>query len=313
MPPDFLEIADSISLTQYPGLGIPLALLGAVFLSIGAQFQHRGVSKVDTREADVAGGLSVRQIGALLRRPSWVMGTLLLGLAIVLQLMALAVATLTVVQPLGALALVITAVVSAKVSGVSLDAVSIRAIVFCVGGIALFVTVAAFTTHTRPVTSLQLIAVLVILGVVLAVFAVLFATLQKRFTAMFYIIGAGVLFGFVVTLAKVVIGRIQTLLEPSYVADTSDEWLTVACVVALLLASALGFYFVQTAYASGPTDLVVAGLTVVDPIVAVTIAIVVLGEASGAPPWAVVAFLLSGAIAIYGVLQLAKHHPQTRR
>lgn len=312
MPPDFVELADRISLTQYPGLGIPLALLGAVFLSIGAQFQHRGVSKVDTREADVAGGLSVRQVLALLRRPSWVIGTLLLGLAILLQLSALSVATLTVVQPLGALALVITAIVSAKVSGISLDARSIRAIIFCVGGIALFVTVAAFTTTTRLVTSVQLVAVLVILGVVLATFAVLFATLQKRFTAMFYIVAAGVLFGFVVTLAKVVIARIQTLLEPSYVADTSGEWLTVACVIALLLASALGFYFVQTAYATGPTDLVVAGLTVVDPLVAVTIAIVVLGEAAEAPLWAVFAFIVSGVVAIYGVLQLAKHHPQVR-
>lgn len=312
MPPDFIEIADRISLTEYPGLGIPLALLGAVFLSVGAQFQHRGVNKVDTREADAAGGLSVAQVLALLRRPSWVIGTLLLGLAIVLQLSALVTAPLTVVQPLGALALVITAIVSARVSGVSLDAISIRAIVFCVVGIGSFVGVAAFTTDTRPVTTLQLVVVLVILGVVLATFAVLFATLQKRFTSIFYIIGAGVLFGFVVTLAKVVIARIQTLLSDEYVADVGGEWLTTACVLALLLASGLGFYFVQTAYATGPTDLVVAGLTVVDPIVAVTIAIVVLGEASGAPLWAAVAFVLSGIVAIYGVLQLAKHHPQTR-
>ena len=34
---------------QNPGIliGIPLALLGAVFMSFGAQYQHRGVTKVE--------------------------------------------------------------------------------------------------------------------------------------------------------------------------------------------------------------------------------------------------------------------------
>jgi hypothetical protein len=58
---------------------------------------------------------------------------------------------------------------------------------------------------------------------------------------------------------------------------------------------------------------VIAGLTVVDPLVAVAIGIVVLGEASQAPLWAVVAFGFSGIVAVFGVFQLAKHHPQTQR
>jgi drug/metabolite transporter (DMT)-like permease len=70
---------------------------------------------------------------------------------------------------------------------------------------------------------------------------------------------------------------------------------------------------VQTAYSSGPPDLVVAGLTVIDPLVGVTIGIVVLGEAQGAPLWAGIVFVVSGALAIYGVFQLSKYHPQTRR
>jgi hypothetical protein len=39
----------------------------------------------------------------------------------------------------------------------------------------------------------------------------------------------------------------------------------------------------------------------------------VLGEAASAPVWAIFAFVLAGALAIYGVLQLAKHHPATSR
>ncbi|KTS65061.1 multidrug DMT transporter permease, partial [Microbacterium testaceum] len=88
-------------------LGIPLALLGAVFMSFGAQYQHRGVQKVERLSGKTTGGLSRKQLTSLLTRPSWVAGTVMLGLAIVCQLAALSVAPLILVQPLGAIALVI--------------------------------------------------------------------------------------------------------------------------------------------------------------------------------------------------------------
>ena len=114
---------------------------------------------------------------------------------------------------------------------------------------------------------------------------------------------AGVLYGFVATLAKVVLGRIE---------QGEVEWLTWTCLLGLLLATALGAYFVQNAYATGPPDLVIAGLTVVDPMVAVVIGIVVLGEASQAPLWANGVFIMAGVIAVWGVFMLARNHPQTR-
>jgi drug/metabolite transporter (DMT)-like permease len=311
VPPELADLADQISLSPQQALGIPIALIGAVFLALGAQFQHRGVSKVDAAsDTSARAGLSLRQLMALLKRPSWVIGTIMLGLAIVFQLTSLVFAPLIVVQPLGAVALVITAIVNARVSKVRLDGTSIRAIILCVGGVALFVTIAAFTAKSKPITERELITVLVILGFVLAAFAVVFGLLRSRITAIFYIVGAGVLFGFVATLAKVIIDRIKTLVVTG-TGIGAAEWLTVLCVVGLLAASILGSYFVQTAYSSGPPDLVVAGLTVVDPVVAVSIGIVVLGEAASAPVWAFFAFGIAGAIAIYGVFQLAKHHPQS--
>ncbi|MEJ3403198.1 DMT family transporter [Rathayibacter sp. YIM 133350] len=290
--------------TQNPKqvLGIFIALIGAVFMSVGAQLQHRGVGKVERTTAHSDGGLSVRQLALLLGRPSWVLGTVMLGLAIALQLISLSLAPLIVVQPLGAVALVITSIINARVSHVRLNRASVIAIVMCVGGVALFVTIAAFTAVDKPVSDEDLITILIILAVVLAVFGAAFAWLRRRFKALFYIIGAGVLYGFVATLAKVVISRVQ---------HGSFEWLTFVCLLGLLLAAALGAYFVQNAYSSGPPDLVIAGLTVIDPLVAVTIGIVVLDEASQAPLWAVIAFVIAGAVAIWGVFLLSKHHPQT--
>ncbi|MCP2368905.1 drug/metabolite transporter (DMT)-like permease [Agromyces flavus] len=304
MDPDLSELTELIPLDPTQFIGIPLALIGAVFLSLGAQFQHRGVVKVEAQTVDTLGkGLNGRQLALLLARPSWVLGTLMLGLAIVFQLASLYFAPIIVVQPLGALALVITSILNSRINHVQLNSKSITAIVMCVGGVFLFVGVAAFTAVDRPVTARQLIIILVVLAVVLAVAAVTFALYRRRIRAVFYVIMAGVLYGFVATLAKVVLGRIE---------QGDFEWLTLTCVLALLLATALGAYFVQNAYASGPPDLVIAGLTVVDPMVAVLIGIIVLGEASQAPLWANIVFAVSGAIAVWGVFLLAKNHPQTR-
>ena len=283
-------------------IGIPLALLGAVFMSFGAQYQHRGVTKVELLSGGASsGGLTLTQLGRLLTRPSWVLGSVMLGLAIACQLGALSFAPLIVVQPLGAIALVITTLLNARISGLRPTRQSVRAIVECVGGIFIFVTIAALVATDEPVSTRQLITILIILAVVTVVFGVLFLLLRHRMTALFYIVGAGVMYGFVATLAKVVISRIQS---------GDFEWLTLVCLVALLLAAAVGAYFVQTAYSSGPPDLVIAGLTVIDPIVAIIIGLTVLGEAANAPLWAYIGFGVAGVIAVIGVWDLARNHPQ---
>jgi hypothetical protein len=295
---------DAFDLSYQPSqlLGIPVALVGAVFLSVGAQLQHHGVAKVEAMAGNAPRGLSPRQLGLLLARPSWVIGTLLLGLAIVFQLVSLKLSPLILVQPLGVVGLVITSILNARVSGVKLNHQSVVAVTLCVSGVGAFVLLAAVFAHDLPVSSRALLVILVILAVVLIAFAVLFAFLRHKFKAIIYIVGAGVLYGFVATLAKVAIDRIS---------NQEWDWLLVACIVALLLAAILGAYFVQNAYSSGPPDLVIAGLTVIDPMVAVTIGIVVLNEAAGAPWWAMVGFAVTGAVAVFGVLRLAKYHPQS--
>lgn len=305
MPPELTDLTEQITLTPYQSIGIPIALVGAVFLSLGAQFQHRGVTRVEVSHGSGAkAGLSLQQLMHLLARPSWVIGTLLLGFAVVFQLVSLGFAPLIVVQPLGVVALVITAILNARLSRIKLDRHAIRAIAMCVSGVAIFVAIAAVYAIEKVITETQLLVVLGILAVTLAAFAVAFVALRTSVGAMFYIIGAGVLFGFVATLAKVVINRIL---------NDNFEGLTVVAIVALLASAALGSYFVQTAYSVGSPDLVIAGLTVVDPLVAVLVGVIVLGEAALVPPVFAVVAVVSGAIAILGVLQLAKHHPQTHR
>ncbi|SEC18506.1 hypothetical protein SAMN04489806_2806 [Paramicrobacterium humi] len=292
--------------TQDPArlIGIPFALVGAVLMSLGAQFQHRGVVKVEQNSGrNASSGLNVAQLKALLSRPSWVIGTIMLALAIVFQLSALNFSPLILVQPLGAIALVITSILNARIANITLNRKSIIAIGACVGGIALFVTTAAIVGIDRPVSTSALITILIAMAGVLIAFATAFLLARTKARAIFYIIAAGAIYGFVATLAKVIISRIQ---------HGNVDWLTIVCAVALIAGTVLGAYFVQNAYASGPPDLVIAGLTVIDPMVAVCIGIVVLQEAAGAPLWAVLAFVAAGLISVWGVFQLARHHPQAK-
>lgn len=297
-PDDFVGLFDNPGLL----LGIPLAIAGAVFMSLGAQYQSRGVRKVE-RLAGATGrtGLGAVHLTRLVKRPSWVAGTLLLGAAILCQLSALAIAPLIVVQPLGAISLVITTLLNAQVTGHTPTRASLTSIGLCVGGIFVFVFFAALYAVEHPLDDTQVLVLLVILFVVLIAVGAAWLLFKARAGALFYITGAGVLYGFVATLAKVIIKRIQ---------DGSVDLLTIACGVALAAAGVAGAYFVQTAYSSGPPDLVIAGLTVVDPIVAVVIGATLLGEAARAPVWTVVIWTLAGAVATVGVILLARHHPQ---
>lgn len=283
--------------------GIPLALMGAALLAFGAQYQSRGLNKVERLVGESAhAGLSVRHLLNLLRRPSWVVGTLLLGLAIVFQLGSLSLSPITIVQPIGVVGLVITSILNSRVSGVRLGKRLRASIALAVTSIAIFVSIAALNVADRTVTDEKLVTILIVFGVVFVAILALFLIYRRHGNALLYIVGTGVLYGFVATFAKVVISRFQQ--------DDFDV-MTWVCVASLALGGLLGTFFVQNAYSSGPPDLVVAGLTVIDPIVAVVIGIVILGESEGASPWVIVAFFVTGIAAVVAVIGISKFHPQT--
>lgn len=185
---DVLDELAGSAIGNLAPVGILIALVGAVFLSLGAQFQHRGVEVVELRHGSGAkAGLSIGQIMRLLARPSWVIGSLMLGLAILFQLTSLGFAPLIVVQPIGAVALVITTIVNARITKAKIQGEVLRAVGFCVGGIALFVGVAAFVAEEQIIEEPQLIIVLSILGGVILLLGLTFGFARKRAGALFYL------------------------------------------------------------------------------------------------------------------------------
>jgi drug/metabolite transporter (DMT)-like permease len=282
-------------------IAILLAVIGAVFLSLGAQFQNDAVGKHHVTKQLVRSSLSLKQVLNLLKRPRWLTGTSFLVLAVVFQLGALALAPLIVVQPIGALALIITSMLNARINKVRLDLKTFLAIGMTMFGVGTFVFFAASSATQVEMSDGKLLVIVGILFGLLILFGALFYISKGEVGPLSYIFGAGVLYGFVASLAKVVLLR---------VFQEDFDLLTLLAAVALISAAILGGWFVQNAYASGPPDLVIAGLTVIDPAIAVGIGIVILGEASEAGLFQIVGFGVAGAIAAAGVVMLSKVHPE---
>ncbi len=289
-------------------VGIPVAILAAALLALGAQLQNQGASRVDEETPD-GKRFGLEQLLALVSTPRWLGGSTILGIAVALQLVSLLFAPIAVVQPIGALSLVITVLLDTRMNRARIPREAVVAIGLCLLGVTAFVVTASLTTSSGSPTPLATGVVLALLGGVLAVLGVVLVRLREHRSALRSAVAAGLLFGFVATLAKLVIGRVAQIVAHGSGLRPADG-LTLTCVVALLVAGGIGLSLVQAAYAAGSPDLVVAALTVIDPLVAVTIGVAVLGEAAAAPGWAFAVFPVAEAVAIVGVLRLSRHQPE---
>lgn len=282
-------------------ISILAALAAACCLALGSERQSVGVRRHEStlRLHPRSGFLT------LFRSPVWLAGGALMVLGTVLNVYALATAPLTVVQPIGAIAVVITTVLHARIQRLRLNSVTIWAITACVAGSAGFVLIAIVVTEENPAPSVSqeyLTAVVALTATVL--FALLAVVVRRRPSAFVSILGAGVLFGFVAVFVR--LASIH-LLRGDAGGVAGIPWYQLGIMAG---AGLLGIYFVQMAHRHGPPDLVVAGLTVVDPMVGVLTGIIVLGELQPDQPWWVGWCMVTAAgIATLGVIALSRHHP----
>lgn len=297
-------------------LAITLALLSAAALAIGTQLQNGAVDKQKKTTLVENSHFTFRQLLDLIRHPHWVSGAAISFLALGLQFTALMIAPLILVQPIGAAALIITAIVNARVTKTKLNKASVTAIAICTLGLGSFV-VLAHDVAVEPEIDDQALTIILAMAVsLIAIFGSVLLRGASNFKPLTFIVGAGVLYGFVATLTKVVAkrlftqGGVQRIFGFQFELQT--DGLTLLALFAMIAAAFLGGWFVQNAYTSGPPDLVIAGLTVIDPLVAVSIGIVLLNEAMDAP-WPIsVGFCLSAAVGVLGVYLLSKVHPELR-
>ena len=295
-------------------LAICLALLSAVALAVGTQLQNGAVDVQKKAALSGRSHLTFKQLLSIAKQPRWVSGLAVSGFALALQFTALSLAPLILVQPIGAIALVVTSVMNARITKTKLNRASILAISLSTLGLGAFVVMAHEVSVEPNIDDAALVDILLMVAALILIFAFIFFKGSAKFNPLTFIIGAGVLYGFVATLTKVVIKRAfsqggwDRLVGLKF--ELYTDGLTALAIGGLITAAFLGGWFVQNAYTSGPPDLVIAGLTVVDPLVAVSIGVVLLNEAMDASLPIILGFIGSGALAVTGVYLLSKYHPE---
>jgi drug/metabolite transporter (DMT)-like permease len=283
---------------------ISLAVVAAVCFAGAAVLQHGAVSAESApHESGDSQTLTLRGLRAVARQPGWLTGLVLAGSGTALHAVALILAPLSVVQPIGVLAVPIAVLLTAQRSRRAPGARVVGWVAMSVLGVAAFVVTAAGTAVTsQPQTGAPLVAAAVVAGVVVVLAVVGLA--QSGWVRCVACATAGaVAFGLVSGLVRAVSQSIapglRGLLDPS----------VVVVVVVIGAAVVVGGWLVQQAFASGPPEVVVACLTVVDPIVAVVLGAVLLGEGAATPPAFLLVLVAAAAVAAVGVVGLAKHHP----
>lgn len=268
-------------------MGIVLALAGAICLAIGTEVQNRGVRS--TRR-----GQGARGFLALLANPVWIGGTSLVILSIFGQLGSLLLAPLVVVQPLGVVGLLVTSFLQARRSRTGLPTDKKLGVVLCMVGIAAFVVIATISSRDENTSPTKVIVVLVVLALV-AGGGTLLHRVNK--SALSYSLAGAVMFGFLATLAQIVLKEVTAwTISP----------LTFVEGAAALFAMILGAFWVQNAQSKGTSTLVLAGLTVIDPLTGVLLTGIVFGTLAGASAGALLGMVVAGVVAGAGVLLLSR-------
>lgn len=314
------------------GMAIGLALLGAVCFAVASALQHHVVTSGDARPAlrpargrageiegdfldtaedeeleilpgERARALSMRRLGEIVRHPRWLAGLGLAGAGSLTHAIALLLAPLRIVQPVGVLAVPIAVLISSARSRTRPTNGVLAGAVLSIAGVVVFVAFSAGTAASHsPPEAATLIAGLAVTGVV-ALFAAIGLARSGWSRCVALATAGATAFGLVSALVRAVSQSVVAgdvgLLDPPVAGAAAG-------VVAAFL---VGGWLVQQAYAAGAPEVVIACLTVVDPIVAVLLGAVLLGEGAATPlhTWV----LLGGAAlaATAGVMTLAHHHP----
>lgn len=294
-------------MSDTPGLltltAIGLAFVAAVGFGVAAFVQHRVVA-ANARD-NGSTGLGVDALRSLAHQRRWVVGWVLFGAASLVHLSALILAPLSVVQPVGVLAVPVAVLLESHSARRIPSGRVLLGVALSMGGTAAFVLLVTITgrstTATSPPTWWGVVTALSVVGATVVVLLVAARRGSPFIRQLAYAATGAICFGFSSALLRVGtrafgVGGLSTVVT-----------LTGFAVVC---AFAVGAWAVQQAYASGSAAAVVGSLTVGDPLVGILLSAGLLGEGVSHGVAAVFLMVGCGAVAATGVLLLARHYPR---
>ena len=275
-------------------MGIPLAIT----LQVKSTFDPNATASSNR--------LTLMGMLKLLLIPKWLLGLLCVFAGAGLHLWALTMAPVAVVQPVGILAVPWSVILASRIHGHRISYQVWRAVLVTVVGVVGFTVFSSLFANGKkqfgfmPITW-SFVAVCVICAT-LSFFAAK-KTAPWAKAVMWSSVGA-IFYGLASGMMKAAMNMVQSgefhLLHPT----------TLAVIGYMLACYGLGAWMIQQGYASGPAEITVGTMTTVDPFVAVLFGLLVLGEGAGMGIGPVAGMVISGAVAVYGVVMLSKDHPE---
>ena len=242
-------------------LGISLAAASAVLFAVGAVAQQEV-----TADTSTGGKLNLRR---LLTRPAWLAGQVATVLAVLLQVAALGLAPVSAVQPLLAGGLVVALAIRSVRDRRFPAVTEFLGAALAAGGLAVFLVAARpadVSKDTIPGTAAILVAALLAL-------ALIAATIWLRQGAV-GALAAGSAAGIAMGVAAVLVSAALA----TFVRDGLAAALRSPALWAALGVAVAAEYACQQAYSKGALAWSLPALTVADPLAAVPVAWMLLGE-----------------------------------
>jgi hypothetical protein len=285
-------------------VAVVLSLVAAMCFGTASVLQHHGANQV-RRRFPLHPGLLVDVV----RQPLWLLGVVAEVAAVALHMVAVNFGPLSVVQPLLTVGLVVALPLQAAL-GRPVSRRSLLAATLAVAGLAVFLAVQP-TVESRDPQSIRdwlpgLAPVAIVAGAALSV------ALTRRDRARSLALGAAA--GTVFALSAAVVKTWGEILGPGGIlalATSWELWMALSCGLVGALLS-------QAAFQSGPLGGPLAAMMVIDPIIGVSLGVIVFGESFASGPLAVVqaaglALTLAGVWLLATGEQRSAAAPGTRR
>lgn len=248
----------------HPLLAVGLALCSAFLYALAAALQRLAAGRTGGRGHD---GRAF--FGGLVRQPLWWGGVGSMAAGAGIHVVALGVGSVTLVQPLGVLALVLALPLDARFERRVVTRAEWTAAAVLVAGLGGLLALAPHRPGGPPAPATGLVVTVAAAGVVLALVVAAGSRLRPAGRAVCRAAGAGLCAG-------TTSGLVRPVLHGLHRGPFDAGLLTAG--VAVLVLPVLGLLLLQTAYRDGGLDAGLATQTTVDPVVAGTIGIAVLGE-----------------------------------
>jgi drug/metabolite transporter (DMT)-like permease len=267
------------------GLAIVFALLAAVFAAVGIVVRQRATMDVPPEK-----GVSALMVMTLLRRRLWWAGTAAAVAGYVFQALALGFGSLLLVQPILVSALLFALPLSARLAGRRVTRGEWIWALVLTSALTVFVVLARASTGDYDVPA-SVTGVVALVCAAVVVVLVLLATQSRNWArAVVLAVAVGVMFGVVAVLTKIVMHMIT---ERSVLAVLSTPTLYL-----LVLLGVVATLLQQSAFHAGSLQTSVPTMLVLEPVVAVVLGAIVLGEHLSISGWEPVVLCIAiGAMA----------------